>query len=161
MKGTDAVASACAMAVAGTVLLGSACASAQNVAAPELPRPTVDVAGITPEVLSRTVVPGAPWKIAIATRVTYQPGAASEEQHELEAILAEATRRYGKAEMAERGIIRWNAGQTALAVISNDQGLNRIVMVSSGPGFDTCSEKHKSITGHPLSDHWMRFLPNN
>jgi hypothetical protein len=33
--------------------------------------------------------------------------------------------RYGKAEMAERGIIRWNAGQTALAVISNDQGLNR------------------------------------
>jgi hypothetical protein len=66
---------------------------------------------------------------------------ASEEQHELEAILAEATRRYGKAEMAERGIIRWNAGQTALAVISNDQGLNRIVMVSVGPGFDTCSEK--------------------
>src|SRR5207247_9033234 len=54
---------------------GPARAAGQNAPAPELPRPAVDVPGITPEVLSRTVVPGAPWKIAIATRVTYEPGA--------------------------------------------------------------------------------------
>ena len=44
-------------------------------AAPELPRPPAEIPGITPEVLVRTGVPGAPGKIAIATRVTYQPGA--------------------------------------------------------------------------------------
>lgn len=63
------------LTVTGLILLGNVCASGQNAPAPELPRPTVDVPGITPEVLSRTVVPGAPWKVAIATRVTYEPGA--------------------------------------------------------------------------------------
>jgi hypothetical protein len=86
---------------------------------------------------------------------------ASEEHDRLEAIVAEGNRRYGKAEIAERGIIQWPAGRTLVAAISNDQGLHRIIMVSTGPGFDTCSEEHRSITGHPISDHWMRFLPNN
>jgi hypothetical protein len=85
---------------------------------------------------------------------------ASEEHDRVDTIIAEGTRRYGKAEIGERGIIHWSAGRTTLAIISNDQGLHRIVMVSTGPGFDTCSEEHKSITGHPVSDHWMRFLPN-
>jgi quercetin dioxygenase-like cupin family protein len=62
------------LVVAGSVL-GSAAVCAQTVPAPELPRPSVEVPGITPEVLSRTAVPGAPWKLAIATRVTYEPGA--------------------------------------------------------------------------------------
>jgi quercetin dioxygenase-like cupin family protein len=44
-------------------------------AAPELPRPQTEITGITPEVLVRTGVPGVPGKIAMATRVTYQPGA--------------------------------------------------------------------------------------
>jgi quercetin dioxygenase-like cupin family protein len=61
--------------VGGAVLVGSTGVCAQTAPAPELPRPSVDVPGIKPEVLSRTVVPGAPWKIAIATRVTYEPGA--------------------------------------------------------------------------------------
>jgi hypothetical protein len=38
--------------------------------------------------------------------------------------------------------------------VSNDQGLHRVFMASSGPGLDTCSEEH----GHPVSDHWMQFL---
>ncbi len=63
------------LTVAGFVFLGTVRASEQNAPAPELPRPAVDVPGITPEVLSRTMVPGAPWKVAIATRVTYEPGA--------------------------------------------------------------------------------------
>jgi quercetin dioxygenase-like cupin family protein len=63
------------LVVAGSVLLGSAAVCAQTAPAPELPRPSVEVPGITPEVLSRTAVPGAPWKLAIATRVTYEPGA--------------------------------------------------------------------------------------
>jgi quercetin dioxygenase-like cupin family protein len=43
-------------------------------AAQELPRLS-EITGIKPEVLIRTVVPGAPGKLAIVTRVTYQPGA--------------------------------------------------------------------------------------
>jgi quercetin dioxygenase-like cupin family protein len=63
------------LVVAGSMILGDVGASGQSAPAPELPRPSVDVRGITPEVLYRTTVPGAPWKITIATRVTYQPGA--------------------------------------------------------------------------------------
>ncbi len=46
-------------------------------ATPEVPppRPPAEVPGITPEVLVRQAVPGAPAKTAIVQRVTYQPGA--------------------------------------------------------------------------------------
>ena len=75
------------LTVAGLILLGSVCASGQNAPAPELPRPTVDVPGITPEVLSRTVVPGAPWKVAIATRVTYEPGARTRKHYHTSQVI--------------------------------------------------------------------------
>jgi hypothetical protein len=81
----------------------------------------------------------------------------SEEHAKLGSILEEATRRYGKAEVSEGGIIHWNRGQTMLAAVSNDQGLHRIFMASSGPRLDTCSEEH----GHPVSDHWMQLLPHS
>jgi quercetin dioxygenase-like cupin family protein len=57
------------------LVVGTAGASAQNSPAPEIARPPADVPGITPEVLARAVVPGAPWKSSILTRVTYEPGA--------------------------------------------------------------------------------------
>jgi quercetin dioxygenase-like cupin family protein len=76
MKRKDAVARKFAAALAGLALVWSAGASGQEKAtAPELPRPSVEVPGITPEVLSRATVPGAPGKIAIVTRVTYEAGA--------------------------------------------------------------------------------------
>jgi len=62
------------LVLAGSVLLGSAGVCAQTAPAPELPRPSVEVPGITPEVLSRERVPGTSGKIAIVTRVTYEPG---------------------------------------------------------------------------------------
>src|SRR5262249_52604423 len=84
----------------------------------------------------------------------------SEERDALNSILAEGTRRYGKAEVGEGGFLRWHGGQTTVAAVSNDQSLHRIFMVSSGPELDGCSEDHRAITGHPVSDHWMRFLTN-
>ena len=76
MPRKDAVARTFAAALAGLAPVWSAGASGQEKAtAPELPRPKVEVPGITPEVLSRATVPGAPGKIAIVTRVTYAPGA--------------------------------------------------------------------------------------
>ena len=85
---------------------------------------------------------------------------ASEEHDKIKSILAEGTRRYGKAAITERGIIQWNAGRTMTTTIPNRQGLRRVVMVSTGPGFETCSEEHKSITGHTLDNYWMNFVPN-
>jgi hypothetical protein len=79
----------------------------------------------------------------------------SEEHTMLEAILAEAARRYEKAEEGEQGVIQWNGGQTVLAAVSTDDGLHRIFMASNGPRVKTCSQEH----GHPVSDHWMQFLP--
>jgi hypothetical protein len=80
----------------------------------------------------------------------------SDERNKLDSIFAEGNRRYGKAEAGERGTLRWNGGQTTVAAVSNDQGLHRIFMASNGPKIDACSQEH----GHPVSDHWMQFLPN-
>src|SRR5271166_3909797 len=79
----------------------------------------------------------------------------SEENAMLGSIFKEVDSRYGKAEAGARGTLRWNGGQTTLAAVSNDQGLHRIFMASNGPTLDTCSEEH----GHPVSNHWMQFLP--
>jgi quercetin dioxygenase-like cupin family protein len=56
-------------------LLSSVAGAQEQHGAPELPRPSAEIPGITPEMLVRTGVPGAAGKIAITTRVTYQPGA--------------------------------------------------------------------------------------
>jgi quercetin dioxygenase-like cupin family protein len=55
-------------------LCSSSARAQEQPAAKELPRPA-EITGIKPEVLGRTVVPGAPGKLAIVTRVTYEPGA--------------------------------------------------------------------------------------
>jgi hypothetical protein len=84
-----------------------------------------------------------------------KPFSTAEEHTMLEAIFAEASGRYGKAEKSEQGVIQWNGGQTVLAAASTNEGLHRIFMASNGPRLDTCSEEH----GHRVSDHWMQFLP--
>jgi hypothetical protein len=84
-----------------------------------------------------------------------------EAREKFEAVLTEGIRRYGKAESSEQGIIYWSAGRTMVTTKPFGQDLHRILMTSTGPGFSACSEEHKSMTGHPLDDHWMRFLPNN
>ena len=85
----------------------------------------------------------------------------SEMQTKLGTILAEGARRFGKPEISEQGVIHWSGGATFAYTKSFGQGLYRILMASTGPGFDSCSEEHKSMTGHPVSDHWMRFLSNS
>jgi mannose-6-phosphate isomerase-like protein (cupin superfamily) len=57
-----------------TALWSSSARAQEQPAAKELPRPS-EITGIKPEVLTRTLVPGAPGKLAIVTRVTYDPGA--------------------------------------------------------------------------------------
>jgi quercetin dioxygenase-like cupin family protein len=63
------------LALCVSALFGTRVSAQERPAAPELPRPQAEITGITPEVLVRTGVPGVPGKIAMATRVTYQPGA--------------------------------------------------------------------------------------
>ena len=81
----------------------------------------------------------------------------TEERDRVQAILDEGMRRYGEAEISEQGVVNWSAGRTVMARTSDEQGLHRIIMVSTGPGYDACSQEH----GHPLSDHWMKLLPNH
>lgn len=55
-------------------LLSAPCALAQDKSASPLPQKS-DIPGITPQILVKTTVPGAPWKQEIVTRTTYEPGA--------------------------------------------------------------------------------------
>jgi quercetin dioxygenase-like cupin family protein len=50
-------------------------AGAQDKAADSPLPKAAEIPGIAPEVLVKTTVPGVPWKQAIVTRTTYQPGA--------------------------------------------------------------------------------------
>lgn len=75
MQTRYAVVTQVTMILAGAMLLYTSAYAQEKAPAPELARPPADVPGITPQVLSRTPVPGAPWKLAIVTRVTYEPGA--------------------------------------------------------------------------------------
>jgi quercetin dioxygenase-like cupin family protein len=118
--------------------------------APELPRPPAEIPGITPEVLVRTGVPGAPGKVAIATRVTYQPGArlrkhyhtgqvvfyildgAMVVQHEDGSTL---TLKAGDTLLIKPGTVHshWNASSTAKLVFTEfilvDEGQRSVVFV--------------------------------
>src|SRR5215471_13218987 len=71
----------------------------------------------------------------------------TEERDRVQAILAEGMRRYGEPEISEQGVVNWSAGRTLLARGSDERGLYRIVMVSTGPGYDSCSAEHMSISG--------------
>jgi hypothetical protein len=86
---------------------------------------------------------------------------ASEERGKLDAILAEGRRRFGTADKIDQDLVTWTAGRTTVARIAGAQDQFRLIMISTGPAFDSCSDAHRSATGHPVSDHWMRFLPGN
>jgi quercetin dioxygenase-like cupin family protein len=137
-------------AVGGALLLGRAGACAQTASAPELPRPSVDVPGVTPEVLSRTVVPGVPWKLAIATRVTYEPGARVRKHYHTSQVVfyilegamvvqddgkEPVTLKAGDSLLIKPGTVHahWNASTTAKLVFTEfilvDEGQRSVVFV--------------------------------
>jgi quercetin dioxygenase-like cupin family protein len=67
----------CGMAALPVMCVSLWCAAVPAQETPinkELPQRS-EISGITPEVLVRTNVPGAPGKIEIVSRTTYQPGA--------------------------------------------------------------------------------------
>jgi hypothetical protein len=86
---------------------------------------------------------------------------ASEEHDKFAAILAEGSRRYGTADKIDDGTATWTVGRTTVVRIAYDQGRSRLIMISTGPALESCSETYQSATGHPLSDHWMLLLPGN
>jgi quercetin dioxygenase-like cupin family protein len=75
MKARFIIVGQCPAIVAGFLLLCASGSAQERATSPEAPRPPVEVPGITSQVLSRTTVAGAPGKLSIAARVTYEPGA--------------------------------------------------------------------------------------
>jgi quercetin dioxygenase-like cupin family protein len=136
--------------VSASIFLATVCANGQNAPAPELPRPPVDIPGITPEVLSRTAVPGAPWKFAIVTRVTYAPGARIRKHYHTSQIVfyilegamvvqddgqAPVTLKVGDSLLVRPGTVHthWNASTTTKLVFTEfilvDEGQRSAVFV--------------------------------
>jgi quercetin dioxygenase-like cupin family protein len=132
------------------LLLWGLHASAQEQPTPEVPRPKVEVSGITPEVLVRTEVPGAPGKIAIATRVTYEPGARNRKHYHTSQVIFyilegamvvqddgrdPRTLKAGDSLLIKPGTVHthWNASTTAKLVFTEfilvDEGQRSTVIV--------------------------------
>jgi quercetin dioxygenase-like cupin family protein len=135
--------------VAIAALINAQAAAQQRAGEPEL-RPPVDVPGITPEELVRTTVPGAPGKLALTTRVTYEPGARVRKHYHTSQIVfyilegamvvqedgREAlTLKAGDAHLVRPGTVHthWNASPTAKLVFTEfilvDEGQRSIVFV--------------------------------
>ena len=130
-------------------LAGAQATAQQRAGEPEL-RPPAEVPGITPEVLVRTTVPGAPGKLALTTRVTYEPGARVRKHYHTSQIVfyilegamvvqedgREAlTLKIGDAHLVRPGTVHthWNASPTAKLVFTEfilvDEGQRSIVFV--------------------------------
>jgi quercetin dioxygenase-like cupin family protein len=130
-------------------LAGAQAAAQERTGEPEL-RPPAEVPGITPEVLIRTGVPGAPGKLAITARVTYEPGARVRKHYHTSPVVfyvidgamvvqedgREAlTLKPGDAHLVRPGTVHahWNASPTAKLVFTEfiliDEGQRSIVFV--------------------------------
>jgi quercetin dioxygenase-like cupin family protein len=151
MKGKQGVLASPVALLAWVLLLWVPGAGAQeHPAAPELPRPPAEIPGITPEVLVRTGVPGAPGKIAMATRVTYQPGARIRKHYHTSQIVFyiiegammvqdegqdPVTLKVGDSLLIKPGTVHahWNASTTAKLVFTEfilvDEGQRSVVFV--------------------------------
>ena len=156
MKANDTAARNSAIATFAALLFAALLgwswnASAQvQPAAPELTRPQVEVPGITPEVLVRTTVPGAPGKIAITTRMTYHPGARNRKHYHTSQVVfyilegamvvqddgkEQVTLKAGDTLLVKPGTVHthWNASTTAKLVFAEfillDEGQRSTVAV--------------------------------
>jgi quercetin dioxygenase-like cupin family protein len=135
---------------AGVLMMWITGAHAQQPANTEAPRPPADIPGITPEILVRTEVPGAPAKIAITTRVTYQPGARNRKHYHTSQVVfyvldgemivqnegkEPVTLKPGETLLVKPGTVHahWNASTTAklifLEFVLLDEGQRSIVPV--------------------------------
>jgi quercetin dioxygenase-like cupin family protein len=130
--------------------LTNAPAPAQERADEPALRPSAEVPGITPEVLVRAGVPGAPGKLAITTRTTYEPGARRRKHYHTSQVVfyilegamvvqedgREAlTLKPGDAHLVRPGTVHahWNAGPSAKLVFVEftlvDEGQRSTVFV--------------------------------
>jgi quercetin dioxygenase-like cupin family protein len=124
-------------------------ASAEEQPTNELPRSS-EINGIKPEVLVRAAVPGAPGKIAMATRVTYESGARIRKHYHTSQVVfyvlegemvvqdegrAPFTLKAGDSLLIKPGTIHshWNASTTAKLVFTEfilvDEGQRSAVFV--------------------------------
>ena len=78
------------------------------------------------------------------------------------AALAVGTQRYGAAEKdPARNAFVWRPGRTTLAWAPAGPGQRRLVMMSAGPEFEACSNRHLSETGHAATKHTADLWPSS
>ena len=135
---------------AGLLIFWITGANAQPPATTDAPRPPANIPGITPEVLVRTDVPGAPGKTAIVTRVAYQPGARNRKHYHTSQVVfyvldgemivqnegkEPVTLKPGETLLVKPGTVHahWNASSTAPLVFTEfiivDEGQRTAVFV--------------------------------
>jgi quercetin dioxygenase-like cupin family protein len=137
--------------LAAAVVASVACHAAANAQDKSNPLPVrADIPGIVPEVLVKTTVPGVPWKQALVTRTTYQPGARIRRHYHVSQIVfviiectmqvqddgkPPVTLKAGDALLIPPGTVHahWNASQTEKLVFTEfvlvDDGQRSAVFV--------------------------------
>lgn len=77
-------------------------------------------------------------------------------------VVAEGVRKYGESKPTSEGALAWENGRTEAISVSEPSGNHRILMVSRGPNFYSCSAEHDAISNQSLRARWLHRpeIPN-
>src|SRR5215210_1579733 len=73
-------------------------------------------------------------------------------------VVAIGVQKYGESKPTPGGALAWDNGRIEVLSVSEEDGAHRILMVSRGPNFDTCSAEHDLASDQGLRTRWLRRL---
>jgi len=73
-------------------------------------------------------------------------------------VVALGVQKYGESKPSPGGALAWDNGRIEVMSVSEADGAHRILMVSRGPNFDTCSAEHDVASDQGLRTRWLRRL---
>lgn len=73
-------------------------------------------------------------------------------------IVAEGVNKYGESKPTSEGALAWENGRIEAISVSEPDGNHRILMVSRGPDFGSCSAEHDLASDQALRTRWLRRL---
>jgi hypothetical protein len=73
-------------------------------------------------------------------------------------IVAQGVQKYGESKPTPEGALAWENGRIEATSVSEPDGNHRILMVSRGPDFGSCSTAHDLASDQRLRTRWLRRL---
>ena len=73
-------------------------------------------------------------------------------------VVALGVQKYGEGKPTLEGSVSWENGRIEVLSVLEPGGSHRILMVSRGPNFESCSAEHDQTSDHSLRSRWLRRI---